>query len=314
MKKLFLALLVTIVALSGCTPQSTEKADVKPFVVASFYPLYDFARQLCGTNIDVYCPIPPNGDPHSMEATPEIAKKIAKADAVFLIGLGIDIWIDRLVQNPSQTRRIVVSEGIETLPFQKPILSGASDEHQNEHTHHHSEGDVDPHIWMDPVRAKQIVQKMAQELKKLYPKEESSIALREAQLVKNLETLDADFKSASAKFKQHEIVTFHGAFGYLFKRYSLKTAGVIEPYPGDQPSATYLRALVDLTRKLKIKVIFAEPQLPDIPARVIAKEIGGTVERLDPCETILPEAPDATYIERQRKNLETLEHILGQSL
>jgi ABC-type Zn uptake system ZnuABC Zn-binding protein ZnuA len=64
-------------------------------------------------------------------------------------------------------------------------------------------------------------------------------------------------------------------------------------------------------RNIKVKVIFAEPQLPDRPAQVIAQEIGGRVERLDPCETILPDAPQATYLERQRKNLETLRVVLG---
>jgi zinc transport system substrate-binding protein len=89
-----------------------------------------------------------------------------------------------------------------------------------------------------------------------------------------------------------------------------KAAGPIEPFPGDEPSAAYLRALVDLMLRLGLKTIFAEPQLSDRPAQVIAKEIGGHVERLDPCETILPDAPDATYQERQRRNLATLRRAL----
>ena len=65
-------------------------------------------------------------------------------------------------------------------------------------------------------------------------------------------------------------------------------------------------------RKLKINVIFAEPQLPDRPAIVIAKEINGRVEKLDPCETILPESPDTTYLQRQMRNLATLSKVLSE--
>ena len=120
------------------------------------------------------------------------------------------------------------------------------------------------------------------------------------------------FTAELADVKRRQLVTFHGAFAYLFARYKLETVGVIELFPGDEPSAAHLRKLVDLMRQLKMKVIFAEPQLPDRPAQVIAKEIGGRVERLDPCETILPDALQSTYLERQRRNLETLRRVLNE--
>ena len=148
-------------------------------------------------------------------------------------------------------------------------------------------------------------------MQSLYPAHATDIAARAEKLSAELKQLDADFSATTAKFSRREVVTFHGAFGYLFDRYHLNAAGVIELFPGDQPSAAYLRALVDVIRKLGIKTIFAEPQLPDVPAQIIAREIGGNVERLDPCETILSDAPEATYLERQRENLETLRRVLG---
>ena len=125
--------------------------------------------------------------------------------------------------------------------------------------------------------------------------------------------LDANFAAASILFHERRVVTFHGAFGYLSSRYHLEMAGVIEQFPGNEPSAAYLRKLVDVIRESGVKVIFAEPQLPDRPAQIIAREIGGRVERLDPCETILPEAPNVGYLERQRKNLDTLRRVLGRT-
>ena len=43
-----------------------------------------------------------------------------------------------------------------------------------------------------------------------------------------------------------------------------------------------------------------------------AKEINGRVEKLDPCETILPESPDTTYFQRQMRNLATLSKVLSE--
>jgi zinc transport system substrate-binding protein len=129
--------------------------------------------------------------------------------------------------------------------------------------------------------------------------------------IAELRKLDQEYSQACAQLPDRRVVTFHGAFGYLFTRYHLEMVGVIEAFAGSEPSADYLRRLTDLMRQLNIKTIFAEPQLPDRAAQAIAREIGGRVERLDPCETILVDAPQATYCERQRKNLQTLRAVLN---
>jgi len=321
-----LANLVFVVAaslvLAGCKPKAAT--ETRPLVIASFYPLYDFARQLCGTNIQVVCLVPPGADPHGVEATPTMVKQVARADAVVLLGLGMDVWLDRIAENASKARRIVVTEGMATRPMGAATLAEFAADHAHDHDHHshdhahhshdhdhHGAEDIDPHVWLDPVRAGQIVERLADELQAVYPPQAAVIAANAERLKSELQQLDADFAAATAGLTRRDIVTFHGAFGYLFDRYGLKTVGVVELFPGDQPSAAYLRALVDLMNKAGLKTIFAEPQLPDAPARIIAQEIGGRIERLDPCETILSDAPEATYIERQRKNLETLRRVLA---
>ena len=95
---------------------------------------------------------------------------------------------------------------------------------------------------------------------------------RKDELLNKLKLLHLEFSSKFKDFTNPKVVTFHGAFGYLFKRYEIQLAGVVELFPGDEPSVSYLKKLVNLMRKLKINVIFAEPQLPDQPAIVIAKK------------------------------------------
>jgi zinc transport system substrate-binding protein len=300
--------------LAGCKPKANT--NTRPLVIASFYPLYDFARHLCGTNIDVVCLVPPGADPHGVEATPTMVKKVAQADAVVMLGLGMDVWLDRIARNASRAKRIVVTDGMSTRPMGAAALAEFAADHAHDHPphdhEHHGAEDIDPHVWLDPVRAAQIVQRLSAELQAIYPAHAAVIAANAERLGTELQQLDADFTAATASLTRRDIVTFHGAFGYLFDRYGLKTVGVVELFPGDQPSAAYLRALVDLMNKAGLKTIFAEPQLPDAPARIIAREIGGQIERLDPCESILPDTPEATYVERQRKNLETLRRVLGE--
>ncbi len=247
--------------------------------------------------------MPPGADPHAKEATPAEAKTVSEAGTVLLLGLGMDNWLEKLASS-TRARRVVLGEGIATRKMGRPALSefasGKSDSNE-----------IDPHIWLDPVIAEQLVARIAAELEQLAPEHAAEIQSRAGRYRAELQKLHEEFTAATGRLPHRRVVTFHGAFGYLFARYGLETAGVIEMFPGDEPSAAYLRALVDLMRRLGVKVIFAEPQLPDQPAQIIAREIGGSVERLDPCETILPDAPQATYLERQRRNLATLVRRLG---
>ncbi len=298
----FTILLSVVVGLLGCKP--AERPDTRPLVVASFFPLYDFARQIAGTNSEVRCLVPPGGDPHHEDPTPEMARLIERAEVVLLLGLGMDGWVEKLAKGGRTNGFVVVNEGLGTRKTGLPALAQFAEESPDSE-------ETDPHIWLDPVLAVQLVGRLTDELVRRVPGSAREIQARGDALAAELWTLHGEFEKGLEGLESRKVVTFHGAYAYLFARYRLETVGVIEPYPGDEPSAAYLRELVDLMKRLGIRTIFAEPQLPDRPAQVIAREIGGSVERLDPCETILVDAVEATYQERQRKNLAALRKALG---
>jgi ABC-type Zn uptake system ZnuABC Zn-binding protein ZnuA len=62
----------------------------------------------------------------------------------------------------------------------------------------------------------------------------------------------------------------------------LRLAGAIEPFPGREPSPKFLHDLISTTKRLQIKALFTEPQLPERPARVMAEAAGIPVYQLDP--------------------------------
>ena len=284
--------------------------------MASFFPLYDFARVLGGEDFDVACLTPPGGDPHAMGASPQVVRTLADAQLALLLGFGMDGWVEKLAASESQVRVVFASRGLEPMAVGEASLAGfAKDEHDtpdhdHDHDHSHDLNEADPHVWLDPLLAQHLVRQIAEAMA-AYPEHREAVFARR-DVSPQLVTLDEAFSDRLADVKRREVVTFHGAFAYLFARYRLKTVGVVEQFPGDEPSAAYLRELVDLMRQLKLNVIFAEPQLSDRPAQVIAREIDGRVERLDPCETILFDDPSATYLERQRANLEVLSRVLAE--
>ena len=274
----FLAMLLT-----ACGKKEESAAPFHtPLVVASFFPLYDFSQQVGGADFRVVCLVPPGADPHEIEATPDAARSVADADLVLLLGLGMDGWVEKLALAEHKTHVVHLGEGLAMHKMGKALLSELADESTRVNPE-----EIDPHVWLDPVLAQEIVQRISTALVEIAPANRTEIEARRDAYLGELHKLDQEYMDAAAHFKQHEVVTFHGAFGYLFARYGLQVAGVIEEFPGKEPSAEYLRALVDTMRKLKQRVIFAEPGLSDQAAKIIAEEVGGRVERLDPCETIL---------------------------
>jgi len=295
--------------LTACGKKEENAAPFpKPLVVASFFPLYDFARAVGGADFQVECLVPPGADPHEIEATPGAARSVADADLVLLLRLGMDGWVERLALAEHKTHVAHLGEGLPTHKMGKALLSELADASARINPE-----EIDPHVWLDPVMAQEIVKRIATELIEIAPAKQTLVVARRDAYLGELRKLDQEYRDAAAQFKQRDVVTFHGAFGYLFNRYGLQVAGVIEEFPGKEPSAAYLRALVDTMRKLKQHVIFAEPELSDQAARIIADEVSGRVERLDPCETILSEATDATYLERQRRNIQVLRDTLGNT-
>jgi zinc transport system substrate-binding protein len=297
-------------AVPACKPRSEPRT--RPLVVASFYPLYDFARTLAGSEFEVRCLVPEGEDPHGIEASPADAKLVADANLVLTLGLGFDTWVERLAKSDKNTRLVSLNEGIQTHKPSAVLLEEFGGAEAAEHSgHDHGAEEIDPHVWLDPVAAKELVKHIARELIALAPQHQTLVQQRADALLGELDTLDKDFAAAVAGFKTKDVVTFHSAFSYLFARYGLHERAVIQLFPGDEPSAAYLRKLVDLSRKTGVKTIFAEPDVQDRAAQIIAREIGGSVERLDPMERILAEAPERGYVARQRDNLATLQRVLG---
>ncbi|SHO57023.1 metal ABC transporter solute-binding protein, Zn/Mn family [Vibrio quintilis] len=83
--------------------------------VASFSVLADIVQQVGGDHVKVTSLVGPDGDPHTFEPAPKDSVTLNQADVVFVSGLGLEGWMDRLVKSSGYRRELVVaSKGIQT--------------------------------------------------------------------------------------------------------------------------------------------------------------------------------------------------------
>ena len=91
-------------------------------VVASFSILGDLVKQVGGNYVDVETIVGPNEDAHVFNPTPQHSIMLANADLVVMNGLGLEGWIDRLVEASGfKGLTVVATNGVKPLKLDMGI-------------------------------------------------------------------------------------------------------------------------------------------------------------------------------------------------
>jgi zinc transport system substrate-binding protein len=326
-KTLLLAILAAaLIALqAGCgaktgTPAPSPAAKLK--VVASVYPVYEFARQVGGDKLDLTLLVPPGAEPHDWEPTAREILTIKAAKLFLYHGAGFES-LDKILtpETLGTTKALAVSKDI-------PLLKPGKDDDDHDHDHHSDakkphdhQGDakkphdhVDAHTWLDPVIAQQEVAAVAAALAAADPANADYYRQNAANYSRELAKLDQEYKTALAGLPGRDIVTSHAAFGYLAARYGLKQVPIMGLTPDSEPTPEKMAAIVKFCREHKVRYIFFETIVSPRLAETIARETGAGLLVLNPVENLtadeLKQGKD--YLSIMRENLANLKKALSQ--
>jgi zinc transport system substrate-binding protein len=303
--------------LSSLVPSGQDKLRV----VATIYPLADFARLVGGNRVQVTQLLPQGVEPHDWEPSPKDLTTLYQAQVFIYNGAGLESWVDRIM--PSLVERhlrvVKASEGLPIMSFTDEgrlgltMFVGSSSEKSGSSTSPGSEKlSTDPHIWLNPVLAKAIVAHIGKELIAADPAGKS-VYLRGVQQVQGrLDRLDRSY--AAARFKSKDIVVSHAAFGYLAQRYGLHQVPVLGMTPEQEPDPATLGKLVDYCRSHQVNYIFFESMVSPRVADTIAQEVGVQTMLLTPLDGMTKEqaAQGQDYFGLMNQNLINLKKALGE--
>jgi zinc transport system substrate-binding protein len=310
--KLRHALFVTILLVGLCLAELAYVETARIKVVASIFPLADFARAVGGERVEVITLIPSGASPHTFEPTPGILKRISDAKVFIQVGAGLEFWASK-IQQAVATKGLITVTATQGMNLIREVAH--RDRHGEEEdinaTGHHGEGNGhgNPHVWLDPVLAKDVVSKIVRALIKADPVHKVHYEKNGSEYLADLDRLHKEILAATHKFAIKEYVTFHPSFSYFSRRYGLKEVGVIEESPGREPTLKHLEQIVKAIKGYRIKAVFAEPQLNPKTAEVIAEEAGVKVLILDPLG-----GPNTTYgssyLDLMRHNLKVMQQAM----
>ena len=113
-------------------------------VVTSANFVGDWVKMVGGDRVEVFSLLQPGGDPHSFVPGAGDVAKVADADVVFTVGLGLEAeWLHDLIHNASadESRVVALGESVDPMEFSGPDPHGhgAHDAHDEDEGDHHGE-------------------------------------------------------------------------------------------------------------------------------------------------------------------------------
>lgn len=262
-------------------------------LVASVAPQEYLLNQLKTPDSEVIVVIRPGQNPTTWDPTPHQMLEIVSADIMFPIGVPFEnVWLPRLRQRAPNLIFVDTITGITRLKFNDKANTAAphpeDPDHSSQSNHNpgHSHGDIDPHLWLDPLHCITMAVNMAGALQQFDPSNKNFYAERLEQLILHLERLHHDIERILAPLEHRTFLVFHPSWGYFAARYNLRQVALEKE--GKEPSGAHLAELIEEARHKQIQVIFVQQQFSTRAAQAIANQTGARLETLNPLASDLP--------------------------
>ena len=302
--RIFLLFLFLPFLLLACNrPENTASPAAKLQVVTSLFPLYDFARQIGGDQVEVRLLLPPGVEAHSFDPKPEDILRVNRAGLFIYTHKAMEVWAATIAASVDPRKVLIVDASIGA---QLRPSSGHDDGHT---AHGHETGRIDPHLWLDFANAQVMVGNIAEAMATKDPAHRELYAANAAAYRARLARLDAVYRNALSDCKKRTLLQGgHFALGYLTARYGLEYHSAAAINPEAEPTAATMAALVQEMRRNDLHYLFSEELVSPKLAETIAKEAGGTVLLLSAAHNVSKADLDrgTTFIEIMDRNLENL--------
>ena len=165
------------------TANSSANADIK--VVASIKPIHSLASYLMDGVGKPDLIVDGYASPHGFAMKPSHAKMLQNADLIFWVGEDLENFLEKPLKSiakKAEKIELIEIKGLTKLDFRERNIFEGHDDHghkedkhddhkehghkadKHEDHHEHAHGEHDPHIWLDPMNAKVILNEMVEHL------------------------------------------------------------------------------------------------------------------------------------------------------
>ena len=306
-KKLSFALSI----LSILTFFTPANAELK--VVTSIKPIHSLASYLMDGIGKPELIVDGYASPHGFSMKPSHAKMLQNADLIFWVGEDLENFLEKPLKSIAKKAKkidLILIKGLHVLKFRERNIfdehdhddhghddHGKKEEHDDHDDHDghegHTHGEFDPHIWLDTINAKVILNKMAEHLIINDPKNEAKYKSNLDKALKDIDKLTLEVMNEL--YNSVSSIVFHDAYQYFEKRFNVNVLGAFTVNTDVMPGAEQLAEIREIIEHDKVACVFSEPQFNPNIINAVAKDIKIKTGVLDPLGATLDSGKDLYF-------------------
>ena len=175
--KLLISFLLPIsLFLAGCggteSKKSQEDSDKQLTIYTTVYPLQYFTEVIGGNAVHVETVYPPGSDEHTFDPSQKDMMKLAESDLFIYVGLGLEGFVEK-AKSTLKDEKVTLLEAGGNIHIEENATTHEDEEHAAKDDHNH--GDIDPHVWLDPIYSKELAASIKEALIKQMPENEETL-------------------------------------------------------------------------------------------------------------------------------------------
>jgi len=276
-KKSLFALFCLILSL----PETAEAAKIS--VAVSIKPIHSLVAGIMAGVGEPSLIVKGSRSPHSYSLKPSDARTLSHADVIIWVGPGMELFLQKPISALAEHTRIVaLSESI----------------------------NGDPHLWLAPLRATSIVDRVLAALIEADPVHDTIYSNNALSIKRKLKDLQAYGIGKLTPVRKTPFLVFHDAWGRFAQSFSLSMTGAVALNPERPPGAKRIAIIRNLIEHDGIQCLFREPQF-DSPllTTILEDHLEMKVFELDPLGSVLQPGPDL-YFQMMENNINAVASCL----
>lgn len=296
---------ILILFIGGCASNASEVPENgQVMIYTSIYPIEYITEQLASDFADVKSVYPPGVDAHTYEPTTKDMIDVSKSDAFIYLGAGMESFADTMAEALQTSDVSFLEVGANEALFMPA----------NTHSDHdgHDHGDVDPHIWFDPLRMVHMGELIKDDLIALFPDESELLEANFADLQEELIDLDAQYETVLATKRNKKMIVSHAAYGYWEERYGIEQIPISGISSTQEPSQKELAQVIEQANEANMDYLFFEQNTSHKIGEIIQNHIHAKALYIHNLEVRMDEDIEhgADYRSIMQANLEALDQGL----
>ncbi|OEU82668.1 MAG: ABC transporter substrate-binding protein [Desulfobacterales bacterium S5133MH4] len=251
MKRAVVVILMMVAVVSA--KANPAVAGKKLCIGITLHPYYSFVKNIVGDRAEVVPLIGAGFNPHSYEPQPDDIRRVMKMDVIVVNGIGHDDFVFEIIEAARMKDKLDVifaNKAVALIP-----IPGTDPEDKI----------VDSHTFVSITTSIQQIYNICAELIKLDPENAQVYRKNTRNYASRLRRIKAEYMKRLADMPDIDFrcASIHGGYSYLLQEFGLEITAVIEPRHGLKPTASQLRATIDLIREANVGVVFSEMNFPN---------------------------------------------------